>query len=289
VSVADRTFSPRELADAIGVSESSLKRWVDSGELAAMRTAGGHRRISLSEAVRFIRGRNLVLVQPAVLGLADLARIPEELADARVTPDLLLALFESEQSHCAGGLLVASYLRGEPLAALFDGPIRLTMHRAGGLWKASRRGILVEHRATQVVIQALREIRALVPPPPSAAPIAVGSAAEGDPYVIPSLMASVILADLGYRVVDLGPDTPSDVLALEARERGVSLVWLSASTASEDTVRRSVTELTTSLEGTGTLVVVGGRATEGASFEGVLHRQSMQELREAAQGLPATR
>jgi len=39
-----RQLSPRELAEALGVSESSLKRWVDAGKIAASRTEGGHRR-----------------------------------------------------------------------------------------------------------------------------------------------------------------------------------------------------------------------------------------------------
>jgi excisionase family DNA binding protein len=49
------TLSPRELAAAVGVSESSLKRWADEGRVKVARTAGGHRRIELAEAVRFIR------------------------------------------------------------------------------------------------------------------------------------------------------------------------------------------------------------------------------------------
>ena len=48
-------LSPRELAQAIGVSESSLKRWADAGQIRVARTAGGHRRISIADAVRFIR------------------------------------------------------------------------------------------------------------------------------------------------------------------------------------------------------------------------------------------
>jgi MerR family transcriptional regulator, light-induced transcriptional regulator len=50
-------LSPKALAAAIGVSESSLKRWADEGRLAAERTAGGHRRIAVAEAVRFVRRR----------------------------------------------------------------------------------------------------------------------------------------------------------------------------------------------------------------------------------------
>ena len=45
------------LVDALGVSESSVKRWVDGGDLVAQRTAGGHRRIARGEALRFARTR----------------------------------------------------------------------------------------------------------------------------------------------------------------------------------------------------------------------------------------
>ena len=48
-------LSPKELAAAIGVSESTLKRWADDGLIVFSRTAGGHRRIRLAEAIRFIR------------------------------------------------------------------------------------------------------------------------------------------------------------------------------------------------------------------------------------------
>ena len=64
-----RLLSPKELADAIGVSESSLKRWADAGRLQVARTEGGHRRIPIAEAVRFIRDTGAVVVRPDLLGL----------------------------------------------------------------------------------------------------------------------------------------------------------------------------------------------------------------------------
>ena len=62
-------ISPRDLADAIGVSESSIKRWVDNEVIQATKTAGGHRRIALGEAVRFLRQKKVALINPGAIGL----------------------------------------------------------------------------------------------------------------------------------------------------------------------------------------------------------------------------
>ena len=66
-----RLLSTRELADALGVSESSLKRWVDSGRISALRTEGGHRRIPLAEAMRFIRDTAAPIARPELLDLPE--------------------------------------------------------------------------------------------------------------------------------------------------------------------------------------------------------------------------
>ncbi|MCX5741316.1 MAG: helix-turn-helix domain-containing protein, partial [Proteobacteria bacterium] len=68
-----RLLSPRDLAEALGVSESSLKRWVDSGRITATRTDGGHRKIRLSEAVRFIRESGSPIVHPELLDMPEVA------------------------------------------------------------------------------------------------------------------------------------------------------------------------------------------------------------------------
>ena len=50
-------LSPKELAHALGVSESSIKRWIDDGRLDCTRTPGGHRRVTIQNALKFIRPR----------------------------------------------------------------------------------------------------------------------------------------------------------------------------------------------------------------------------------------
>ncbi|MFN9880569.1 MAG: helix-turn-helix domain-containing protein, partial [Planctomycetota bacterium] len=48
-------FTPKQIAKAIQVSESSIKRWCDQGLIATSYTAGGHRRVQVSAFLEFVK------------------------------------------------------------------------------------------------------------------------------------------------------------------------------------------------------------------------------------------
>ncbi len=277
-----------QLADAVGVSESSVKRWIDAGRIAASRTAGGHRRVSVEEATRYIRSAGLALERPERLGLADL---PARVAGGRTDADLGEALFDCltrGEAAAAAALLQARFLAGAGVAQLVDGPLAGAMTRAGTLWRSGSEGILTEHRATETAIQAVVRLRALLPPAFDG-PVAIGCAPSGDPYVLASLSAAAVVEDEGFRAVNLGPQTPLDTLAEGARAFGARLVWISCS-AVEDArgLRRNVLKLASRLRALDTVVVVGGAQVERLSLgreKAVCVGHTMAELRAVAQGL----
>ena len=116
ILAAMRLLSPRDLADALGVSESSLKRWIDAGKIEATRTEGGHRRILLGEAVRFIRESGAPLARPELLGLP-------EVAYSRLRPDggRLVGYLVDGDAVGARGWLMARYLAGASSAEWWRG------------------------------------------------------------------------------------------------------------------------------------------------------------------------
>ena len=281
-------YSPRQLAHAIGVSESSVKRWIDDGAISAARTTGGHRRIPLREAVRFIRDSGMPLVRPEILGLVDLEAIRRGRAAGGPEGTLKHALRDG-RADVVRGIVVSQYLAGAAPSALCDGPIAEALHEIGEIWRHDPAGIAIEHQATDLCIQALSVARSLVPPPRAGAPVAVGGAPPGDPYLLPSAMSAFVLAAAGWHATNLGPDLPLDALAAAAEKDRAALVWLSV--GSDDAGGRLVAQVPPLVERlalSGARLVVGGRAVPralevpGAAY---LVGHTMTELASLARGL----
>jgi hypothetical protein len=249
-----RLLSPKDLAAAIGVSESSLKRWADAGRIHVSRTEGGHRRITLSEAVRFIRETRAPVIRPEVLGLPELDAVaPGDAGSQDAVHEHLIAGHARE----VRGLILARYLGGEPVASIFDGALREAMTRIGERWRHHGEGVFIEHRATDICIAAVAALRAIFDPAADA-PVAVGGAPEGDPYILPSLMAATVLAAEGMRAVNLGPDTPASALRHAVRHHHPVLLWISISAP---LAPDRASELAAAIRdlALGAVVVVGGR------------------------------
>ncbi len=273
-------FSPRQLAEVIGVSESSLKRWADDGLLHVTRTVGGHRRIPRSEAVRFIRERKLPVLDPAALGFYAPVRtdqIDQEPADA-----LFQALHDGRREQSLG-LVEGWFLEGRSVAWIADGPVVEAMRRLGELWKRGPEGILCEHRATDLCVQAVIQLRLALPKPPEDAPVAVGAAPSGDPYLLPTLLAAGVCQEAGLRAVNFGPETPLPVLAAAADEHDASLVWLSISTdEGAGAAGAGVADLAAAVAARGGHLIVGGRRASGLDAAAGTHVTMGSRLTELA-------
>lgn len=282
------SFSPRDLAQLLGVSESSLKRWVDDGRITAARTTGGHRRIPLPEAIRFIRESRLRIASPALLELDGFDRALQTVFSQETVEDPLYDALVEGRASDARALVLAMHLAGRDVAWIADHPIRQAMHRIGQLWAHHESGICIEHTATDTAIAALNFLRALLPEPPSDAPLALGGAPENDHYAIPSLLAAMSLTQIGWRTANAGPNTPFEQMLAAAERSEASLVWI---TFSVDQPRvpldRQTRDLANQLAEQNIALIVGGRACPPALRDAPrMHfGNSMAELAAYASGL----
>ena len=282
-------LSPKEFAEAIGVSQSSIKRWTDEGRIEVARTAGGHRRIPISEAVRFVRETGAPVVQPQALGLPGSSRIGRGVCHPETASDELRGHLAAGSASACRGLLISLYLSGLEIAEIADGPIRSCFDQLGELYKhQGDEGIFIEHRATQICLQAFHTLRALIDEP-SEGPMAIGGAAPGDPYQLPTLIASTALSSIGLQAINLGPDTPISTLEEAASRYGARVLWLSISTAENpEALRDGIDGLLSRLEDRSIGLAVGGRAVSSLSLRsrpGLFIGRSMSELVAFARGI----
>ena len=252
-------ISPKQLAQAIGASESSLKRWADDGLLRVSKTAGGHRRIPVNDAIRFIRERHLEVIKPEAIGLSSSLIPASECRSIDDLTSMLIDYFTEGKVEEAETLLISSYLSGSSVAEIADGPIQGALEQIGYIWKHKDNGILIEHRATDTCLRSLVRMRSMFHPGENA-PYATGGAAPDDPYILPSLIASVVLAENGFKSVNLGPNCPLNTIKQSVEQTNSKITWLTVSVAKNpDQMNSDIMELSDTLKSLGSTLTVGGR------------------------------
>jgi len=258
------TLSPKEFADTINVSESTIKRWVDRGKIIAEKTEGGHRRISIEEAIRVIRDRQLDVKRGDLLGLSDVDSVINETETFETDTDQLYHYLYSGDGMKARGMILLRYLQGHSLAEICDEPMRIAMEQIGELWKSSDEGIYREHRATDICIQALQTAQLLFRQNKTK-PLALGGSISGDPYMLPSLAATTVLASEGFKVINLGPNTPFEAFLSACVEHQPQLVWISLSVCNNvNAFTNGLETFLHDVEIYNTQIMVGGKSKRNA-------------------------
>ena len=272
----------------LSASESSIKRWVDDGKINAVKTSGGHRRITVEEAIRFIRSRQFPVRDVDLLGLSDVNTVLEETQRPEPYTDRLKEYLTNGAPQKVRGFILWLYLRGYSFAYIGDEVIAPALDEVGVMWLEQSEGIIREHRATDLCIQALNIAQTLFDPPESA-PLAVGGALTKDPYILPSMMVSTVLLSEGLRTINLGPDTPFSSMKEAIQIYQPLIFWISITIPNipHDT-KSKLLELLEFIEQYETRLVLGGKQSE--QFQAIQHPRlyvgrSMSELTAYVHGL----
>jgi molybdopterin-binding protein len=86
------TFSSSQVAELLGVSPDTVRRWCDEGRLKATRRAGGHRQISGKELARYLRSQDDAYEPDPMFGQSARNRLTGIVTD--VQRDKLTAIVE---------------------------------------------------------------------------------------------------------------------------------------------------------------------------------------------------
>ncbi len=262
-------LSPKQVAQAIGVSESSLKRWCDQGRIETVRTAGGHRRLPLSAVMAFLRETRQPLVRPEVLGLPTntgrgtlvLDRARENLFEALVVGD----------EEMARQIVVDLYLAEQRISTIGDQVLAPAFRKVGEKWGCGDVEVYQERRGCEIAQRLLGELRVIMPPPKSDAPVAVGGTPEGDFYRLPTAAVELVLRECGWRATNLGSSLPCSTLSAAIERTQPRLFWLSVSyVRNEDELVETTAVLFDECRKRHAAMAVGGFALS-ESLRGRLH------------------
>ncbi len=253
-----RFLSTVQVAKAVGVSVTTIKRWVDDGILPAHRTAGGHRKLVLADVLRLTREGGL---PPSDLGQLVPVSRAEPGDPARFHEQLLDAVKEIDDGRIRA-VIRAAYGAGIAIEALADRVISPAMAFVGRQWQHDKLDVGTEHLVTSAVIAGLFELQGTIAANAAAdRPVAVGGAPEGDHYILPSLLAKLTLIEAGWDAVNVGPNTPASSFEKLLDLRRPKLLWLSVShVADAADFERDFSHLFREAHSRNVPVTLGGRA-----------------------------
>jgi excisionase family DNA binding protein len=238
VSSASHTeyLSTSQVAESLGVSVSTVKRWVEEEILPAQKTAGGHRKLLLTDVLDLARRNNLPLPAAGFHKRGKRSRT----AAAADQADALYRSLVSGDALEVRRIIRNAYGGGIAVETLADEIIAPSMQRIGSDWETGKIDVLHEHRATQLCLDVLHELKsALENRARRARLLAVGGAIESDFSELPTLLAQMVLLQAGWDAINLGPNTPITSFRRALVELRPRLIWISFSHAVIDTVLRS--------------------------------------------------
>ena len=252
-------LSPKHLAQAIGVSESSIKRWCDRGMIATVRTAGGHRRLRINSVAQFLRGGSHELIHPKVFGLEPaVSNGGWTLPEARIR--FRDALIDGSDAM-AQSVLPRLYLANHPVSLIADEVIAPAFQDIGELWNCGDVAIYEERRSCEICLSSLHNLAMCLPSPAASASFAIGATLDGDPYSIAVTLAELVLRDNGWDATCLGSSLSAETLSTAIRDCRPQLMWVSVShIPDEERLVDSVKQLFRVASQHGTALSIGGRA-----------------------------
>lgn len=218
-----RFLTSAEAADRLGVSTSSIKRWVDDGTLVSERTAGGHRRLRSEVVEAFARRSELAPALP-----------PSQDRFEPAPGDLLALLLSSRPSREIEARLIALRSSVGSVSGFADA-LAPSLREMGVRWVRGELPIADEHIATERLARALARMAEWIPLAPRSKVALLATAVE-DEHTLGLSLAELCLREGGWDARWVGRRTPTDTLVdlISRSRREVRLVVLSASVVSSD-------------------------------------------------------
>lgn len=218
-------LSPKQVARAIGLSESSIKRYCDQGAIHFVRTLGGHRKLPLNDVLRFVKERDHVIVAPGALGLPTTSQ-RSEIGLERGVEMLTDALLKGNEES-VWQIVFDIFLARHSISTICDRLIRPAVRTIGERWACSSVEVYQERRSSEFLQRILYNLRSTLKPPDREW-VACGGTLEQDHSSLATGMVELVLRDSLWNATSLGTSVPCESLAKALTDMRPKLFWLCA-------------------------------------------------------------
>ena len=260
----DPLYSPKKVAAAIGVSESSLKRWCDAGVVKAVKTPGGHRKITRAEVISFVKTKNYRLRKPHSIGLPDINSVGFSSID-QARASFLTAMINAD-AISSQKILYSLFIQGHNVAEIFDLVVSPAYLEIGAKRKRGELPVNHEQRAAEICHEALLKLKTIIPQVSPNSPVAIGVSLGENEFRLATLGAELCLRNSGWSVTLLGASGPINSLLEAVAELQPSVIVVSVGLIDDQTsFIAKLKELSESVSALAKTVVitVGAEVIEG--------------------------
>jgi excisionase family DNA binding protein len=274
----ERTYSTAEVSRMWQVGESTIKRWSDAGDLACIRTPGGHRRFTLEALMKFQREQHFTVAgslpgdewsaaaaedgrNEAHSGFSE--RLERALTTRNLTElqNLYYEAATSGDERSGVELLQRAYLRGFSDVELKEQVLTPALHLVGDRWRRGELNIYEEHLASQVTLSATGHLHAHTPHRERIGRTALCGCPEGDFHEIALHLVAELLETEGWDVIFMGANTPIFSFTDAVRRFSPHILCISSTIIVDlERLRRDYVQFWPVTRESNTRVVIGGAA-----------------------------
>jgi excisionase family DNA binding protein len=212
--MSEQMLSVGEAARRLGVTPVTVQRWVDAGNVSALRTIGGHRRIPATEVRRLLADNRSV-------------------AETGEVPFWVDQLFEADALAICDAMRRARRRKGAWYAVVEE--LVAAVSEIGAMWEAGECHVYQEHAATEALKKAIDLCLAKQTNGESRG-LAVLFTVPGERHSIGLSLAQLVAAEAGLDILWLGDGPPEDELALLVEDRRPDVLVASCSVSSPPSI-----------------------------------------------------
>jgi MerR family transcriptional regulator, light-induced transcriptional regulator len=278
-------ISTIDVARLFNVTETTVKRWADEGNLHCQKTPGGHRKFQIRNVIEFAERNNFEPIGVLTLPGGEGQDAPVQVAILnRDFPSLVGTFVEKALSPDRSDLYVFfSFLYEHRIALweIYDLILRPGMSEIGDRWIRGEIGVSQEHRASYETLDALAKLQnEILIKTPTGESVVFACPGE-ELHEIGLRCAANIFESEGWQTHYLGARTPPDAVIVAATELKPAVVALSVTQGHDaETLLLDLRRIADALTTMGMRLIVGGSGVPSSLAPEDWHSGVMNSARE---------